>query len=47
MVLPIIYTNLLQGIKSTDPKMLEMAGVFRVGWLKRLKYIYLPQIKPF
>ncbi len=47
MVLPIIYTNLLQGIKSTDHKMLEMAALFRVGWLKRLKYIYLPQIKPF
>lgn len=47
MVLPIIYTNLLQGIKSTDPKMLEMADLFRVGWLKRLKYIYLPQIKHF
>lgn len=47
MVLPIVYTNLLQGIKSTDPKMLEMAGIFRVGWLKRLKYIYLPQIKPY
>lgn len=47
MVLPIVYTNLLQGIRSTDPKMLEMAGIFSVGWLKRLKYIYLPQIKPY
>lgn len=47
IALPIIYTNLLQGLKSTDPKMIEMADIFRVGWLKRIKYIYLPQIKPF
>jgi NitT/TauT family transport system permease protein len=38
---------MLQGIKSTDGKLLEMAGIFRVGWLKKLKYIYLPHLKPF
>lgn len=47
MGLPIIYTNLLQGLKSADVKMLEMADIFRVSWLKRAKYILLPQIKPF
>jgi NitT/TauT family transport system permease protein len=47
MVLPIVYTNMLQGIKSTDTKLLEMAWLFRVGWLKKLKYIYLPQLKPY
>ena len=47
MVLPIVYTNMLQGIKSTDSKLLEMAGLFRVGWLKRMKYIHLPQLKPY
>ncbi len=47
MVLPIVYTNMLQGIKSTDKKLLEMAGLFRVGWVKKLKFIYLPQLKPY
>ena len=47
MVLPIIYTNMLQGIKSTDAGLLEMAKLFRVGLLKKMKYIYLPQIKPY
>jgi NitT/TauT family transport system permease protein len=47
MVFPIFYTNLLQGIKSTDKNLLEVAWVFRVGWLKKLKYIYLPQLKPY
>ncbi len=47
MVLPIIYTNMLQGIKSTDAKLMEMAALFRVGWLKKLKYIHLPHLKPY
>jgi len=47
MVLPIIYTNVLQGIKSTDNNLLEMAELFNVNWLKKLKYIYLPQLKPY
>jgi len=47
MVLPIVYTNMLQGIKSTDAKLLEMAWLFRVSWIKKLKYIHIPQLKPF
>lgn len=47
MVLPIVYTNMLEGIKSTDRKLLEMAALFRVGWLKRMKYIHLPHLKSY
>lgn len=47
MVLPVIYTNMLQGIRSTDRHLLEMAAVFRAGWGRRLVYIYLPQLKPY
>ncbi len=47
MVLPIIYTNMLHGLRSTDRKMLEMAEIFNVTRLRRLKYIYLPQLKPY
>lgn len=47
MVLPVIYTNLLQGIRSTDEKLLEMAEVFRLPPLCRLGSLYLPQIKPY
>ena len=47
MVMPIIYTNVLQGLGSTNSKLLEMADVFRVGWWRRLIYIYLPQLKPY
>ncbi|MDP4132523.1 MAG: ABC transporter permease subunit [Bacillota bacterium] len=47
VVLPIIYTNVLSGIKNTDAKMAQMADVFKLNWSKRLLYIWMPQIKPF
>jgi len=47
IVLPIVYTNVLEGIKSTDVKLLEMADLFRVGWWRRLYYIYIPNVRPY
>ena len=47
MVFPILYANVLQGIRSTDPRLLEMAALYKVPWRRRLHYIYLPQIKPY
>lgn len=47
MVLPIIYTNLLDGIKSVDKKMLQMADVFKMPHFRRLRFIWLPSVKPF
>lgn len=47
MVLPILYTNLLQGIQKTDPHLKEMAQVFAIPPLRKFLYIYLPQIKPY
>lgn len=47
MVFPLIYTNVLQGIKSADPKLLQMMQLFHVPYLRRLGYGYLLSIKPF
>lgn len=47
MVFPVIYANVLEGIKSTDPKLMEMAKLYGLSWKKRLFYIHLPQLKPF
>jgi len=47
MVFPILYTNLLAGLKATDTKLLEMAQIYRMPWRRRLLYLYLPQLKPF
>ncbi len=47
MVMPLVYTNILQGIKTLDPKMDEMACVFRMSRLRRLVFVRLPQLRPF
>lgn len=47
MVLPIVYTNVLNGIKSADPKLLEMAEVFEIPVYRRIMFIYVSQVLPF
>lgn len=47
MVLPVVYTNVLNGICSTDPKLLEMAQVFSLPPWKKIRYIYVSQVLPF
>lgn len=47
VVVPLLYLNTLSGLKSTDPKLLEMAEVFRMPMLRKLRYIYLPSLYPF
>ena len=46
MLLPIIYINLLKGIHSADNSLLQMAKVFRMSPLRKVRYIYLPAITP-
>lgn len=47
VVLPNIYLNTLEGLKSTDRELLEMAAVFRLPFSTRFFYIYRPALKPF
>ncbi len=47
MVLPISYTNILQGIRCADNSLLEMASVFDMRLSNRIRCIYLPAVKPF
>ena len=47
VVLPNVYLNTLEGIKSTDAKLLEMAKVYDVHSIDRFFYIYRPALKPF
>ncbi len=47
IVLPIIYNNVLSGIKNIDEKMLQMADIYKLSWNKRFRYIWLVTIKPY
>jgi NitT/TauT family transport system permease protein len=47
IVTPVIYTNVLIGLRSVDRKLLEMGSVFRFSAGKNIRYIYWPSLKPF
>ncbi len=47
MVFPILYTNTLEGIFNTDKNLLEMAKVFKMSTLKKIRYIYFFGVYPF
>ena len=46
-VLPVVYAGVQGGIADTDPQLLEMAHVYRLPLITRLRYIWLPGIFPF
>lgn len=47
IVLPNIYLGTLEGIRNTDPKLLEMAKVMAIPLSTRFFYIYRPALRPF
>lgn len=47
MVLPVVWSNVDQGVRSVDRQLLEMAQVFRLSPGKVLGHIWLPQVMPF
>ncbi len=47
MVLPVIYTSVLEGIENTDKNLIEMAKVFRFKPLLKIRYIYFFEVYPF
>jgi len=47
MVLPIIFHNTYKGIVNTNHELLEMAGVFRVPYWKKVLYIYIKSAAPY
>ena len=47
MVLPIVWTNVAEGILKTDTQLLEMAKVFRISRGQTLRYIRIPSVLPF
>lgn len=47
VVLPGIYISTLEGLKSTDRRLLEMARSFCMPLRNRFFYIYRPALKPF
>lgn len=47
MVFPPVYLNVLEGLRRTDRKLLELAQVYRIPLGRRIRGIYLPQVLPY
>ena len=44
IVLPVLYSNVLGGIRAADSQLMEMARVFRIPVGRSIRYVYLPQV---
>ena len=47
MVFPIVYSNVLEGIRNTDRKLLEAAANYRMRPVKKVRYVYMPSVLPY
>lgn len=47
MVLPVVWSNVCAGIRSTDPQLLELARVYRLPRGRILRRIYVPTVLPY
>lgn len=47
IVLPVVWTNLDQGIASIDPQLVEVSKMYRFSFGKRLRVLVFPSLKPY
>lgn len=47
VVLPMIYVSTLAGLESTDEKLLEVARIFRLPFLRKATAVYWPALSPY
>lgn len=44
VIFPLLYSNIVEGIKSVDPKLLEMASMYQVKKKRMITELYLPSL---
>ena len=47
IVVPVMWSNISEGISSTDSKLLEMAEVYDFTFFKKVTKIYIPSVMPY
>ena len=47
MGLPVVWSGVSSGIRTTDPQLLEMAKVYRLPPLRVMQRVYVPSVMPF
>lgn len=47
MVLPVVWTNVYEGLKNINPELKEVCNVYKFSYKKRLRALYIPSILPY
>lgn len=47
VVFPVLCSNVIEGIRNVDSRLLEMASIYRVGKWRIIFQIYLPSLVPY
>ncbi len=47
IVLPVVWTNTDAGLRGIDSSLSEMAEVFRISLLRRIRILILPSVRPY
>lgn len=47
IVVPVIYQNVLTGLRQDNKKLEQMAKLFRLSFFRKMKYIIIPKVRPF
>lgn len=47
VIFPVIYENVVEGIRNVDVKLVEMMNIYEINKLDRLKDLYIPSIQSF
>lgn len=47
IVLPVVWTNVDEGLSKIDPQLSEVATVYRMSYGKRLRLLVFPSVRPY
>lgn len=47
MVFPVVYSNVLEGIRSVDGQLRECVQLYGLSLPRRLRFLWLPHLRPF
>lgn len=47
IVLPVVWTNLDEGLRKQDPLLVEVAKAYRMPFWRRVRCLILPSVKPY
>lgn len=47
IVLPVVWTNLDEGLTRIDPELRQVAQVYRLSFFRRMRVLVLPSLRPY